>query len=394
METKRIVMTSTFYPPYHLGGDAAHVRMLRAELERRGHEVHVVHSLDAFRLKGGEVSGDPRSDARVHPTEGRFGGRSAMWTYLTGRDRRAERELGRLAAEVRPDWVHHHNISLLGAKVLSGSEAPKVYTAHDYWLICPRSDLMYLGRETCGRQRCLSCSLRTGRPPQLWRPLLMPEALRSIRLLISPSRYMAGHLRSFLGLEAEVLPNFAPAPRRSWPLGEHCSFVGVLERNKGLDLLLRAFEDEELGSLHVMGKGSMEAEVREEERRSSGRISYKGFLTGEDLWREVGASKALLCPSAGNENSPLACIEALALGVPLVVSGRGGLPELVEDPECGRVCELTPGSIADAVRSVTAPTARTKLGENAFIRYQRHHEPSSYVDRYLRLCEAMRDVSD
>ena len=47
-------MASTFYPPYHLGGDAVHVRYLAEELVRRGHEVHVVHSLDAFALKPGE----------------------------------------------------------------------------------------------------------------------------------------------------------------------------------------------------------------------------------------------------------------------------------------------------------------------------------------------------
>ena len=41
METERIVMTSTFYPPYHLGGDAMHVKYLADELTRLGHEVHV-----------------------------------------------------------------------------------------------------------------------------------------------------------------------------------------------------------------------------------------------------------------------------------------------------------------------------------------------------------------
>ena len=38
METSCIVMTSTFYPPFHLGGDAVHVKMAE-ELVRQGHEV-------------------------------------------------------------------------------------------------------------------------------------------------------------------------------------------------------------------------------------------------------------------------------------------------------------------------------------------------------------------
>ena len=54
METAKILMVSTFYPPYHLGGDAIHVKYLADELSKAGHEVHVIHSLDAYNLKKNE----------------------------------------------------------------------------------------------------------------------------------------------------------------------------------------------------------------------------------------------------------------------------------------------------------------------------------------------------
>lgn len=390
METKRIVMTSTFYPPYHLGGDATHVKALKEELEKRGHEVHVLHSLDAFRLKS-EVMPEGRSQPGVHAVKGRMGKWSARGTYLTGRNGAAERELERLVKDVRPDWVHHHNISLLGAGVLKERDVPSVYTAHDYWLICPRSDLMFLGKETCAKRRCTYCSLATRRPPQVWRSWGMRKALDSIDLALAPSRFMAERLHSFLGIEAKVLPNFAVAPDFGPAgLGGHFSFVGVLERNKGLDLLLQAFKDERVRlGLHVMGRGSLEPLVREAERASEGRIAYKGFLEGRALWSEVAGSQALVCPSTGNENSPLACIEALALGVPLMVSSRGGLPELVDAPECGIVAGLSPGSLADALVRLSDPVIRERLAKNAFIRYQMNHQPGGYVESYLRLCEEM-----
>ncbi|MEM0449188.1 MAG: glycosyltransferase [Methanomassiliicoccales archaeon] len=395
MESKRIIMTSTFFPPFHLGGDATHVKMLRDELERRGHEVHIIYSLDAYRLKRGKVSGDIPSSPTIHPIEGRLRGVSAFATYLTGRNHRAESSLERLVAEIRPDWIHHHNISLLGAGVLYRSRFPSVYTAHDYWLICPRSDLMFKGKETCQIRKCSRCNVATGRPPQIWRPFLMPKALGSLRLIISPSHFLASRLQHFLGLEATVLPNFAPRPpSNNWPEGEHFCFVGVLEKGKGLHLLLKAFEDESLGSLHIMGKGSLEEEVRRMERLTGGRICYKGFLTGDELWQEMGSSRALICPSTGNENSPLACIEALSLGVPLIVTRRGGLPELVESPKCGESCEPEPRSIAEAVRVISDPSKRSELRKNAFMRYQRYHEPSSYIKRYLELCEMMMNGSE
>jgi len=200
---------------------------------------------------------------------------------------------------------------------------------------------------------------------------------------------MAGRLSHFLGIEAKVLPNFAGAPDVG-PVkpGGHFSFVGVLERNKGLHLLLDAFMDERIDQgLHIMGRGSLEPLVKEAERRTSGRVSYKGFLEGSALWSEVAGSQALVCPSTGNENSPLACIEALALGVPLLVSSRGGLPELVQDPECGLVADLDPGSIAEALIRISEPSLRERLTRNAFIRYQTNHKPGSYVESYLRMCK-------
>ena len=51
METLRFLFTTSFYPPYSIGGDATHVKYLAEELAREGHEVHVVHSIDAYRAK-------------------------------------------------------------------------------------------------------------------------------------------------------------------------------------------------------------------------------------------------------------------------------------------------------------------------------------------------------
>ena len=51
METFTFLMTSTFYPAYGIGGDALHVKWLSEQLGRAGHEVHVLYSEDAHRIK-------------------------------------------------------------------------------------------------------------------------------------------------------------------------------------------------------------------------------------------------------------------------------------------------------------------------------------------------------
>ncbi len=47
----RFCMVTTFYPPYHFGGDGVFVYRLTQALAERGHSVDVIHSVDAYRLQ-------------------------------------------------------------------------------------------------------------------------------------------------------------------------------------------------------------------------------------------------------------------------------------------------------------------------------------------------------
>jgi len=387
METERIVMTSTFYPPYHLGGDAVHVRYLAEELVRRGHEVHVIHSRDAFALKArGKDPAPIASDVIVHAISTPRGAASAQMAYLTGRCRAAERELARVVDEARPSWVHHHNISLLGQGMLDPLGPAQLYTVHDHWPVCPRSDLAYLGRDTCSKDRCVTCSLRTGRPPQLWRGAGFMARLRGIDRIIAPSEYMASFLRDRAGLPSTVLPNFVPPPgvvekKTGKP---HFVFVGVLEKHKGLDLLLQGYEKCGVkAELHVLGSGSLEPELKAAAERTGGRVRGLGFLSRKEVLEEVASAIALVAPSVCQENSPLSCIEALSVGTPLIVSRNGGLPDLVAGG-CGTVTDTTPDAIGRTMLEMESG-AREEASRNALQRFQTHHSPESYLRSYLEL---------
>lgn len=389
METERIVMTSTFYPPYHLGGDAVHVRYLAEELVRRGHEVHVVHSRDAYALKAKGKSPTPvASEVILHPVSTSLGGTSAQLTYMTGRSRAAERELEKVVSEVRPSWVHHHNISLLGQGMLEPLGVLQLYTVHDHWPVCPRSDLEYLGRETCTRNRCVSCSLRTGRPPQLWRGKGFRKRLEGIDRIIAPSEYMARFLKERAMLPSTVLPNFVPSPGKveMKDAPPHFVFVGVLEKHKGLDLLLRGYEECGVqAELHVLGSGSLEGELKAASERTGGRVRGLGFLSRKEVLEEVASAIALVAPSVCQENSPLSCIEALSVGTPLIVSGNGGLPDLVAGG-CGLVVGTTAKDIGEGMRRMEAAAEiRSEASRCALERYERFHSPESYLRSYLGL---------
>ncbi len=156
METLRFLMVTTFYPPYHLGGDAVHVQYLAEALAERGHEVHVEFSPAAALVKGvGSAPSEPNGDVHLHPIPSPFGGMQPLSAYLRGESRGVTRFHNRLVEDVKPDVIHHHNISLLGRGVVSREAAVKtLYPAHDYWLRCPRSDLFKYGRYPCDAPTC------------------------------------------------------------------------------------------------------------------------------------------------------------------------------------------------------------------------------------------------
>jgi len=392
-ETKTIIMTSTFYPPFHIGGDAVHVRYLAEELTKIGHEIHVIHDVDAYHLKRGRRRPqETKGQVNTYAIESKLGRISPVLTYLTGSNKIAERTLERLIKDENPDWVHHHNISLLGGRIMNMGNARRIYTAHDYWLLCQRSDFLRNGKGLCQDRKCLPCSLRSYKPYQLWRGQTFEHSIDRLDRIIAPSRFISSIMEHHLRKNPVVIPNFAPRiPRSSSTRNERPYFIFAsgLEKYKGLHLLLEAYSKADLESdLHVAGTGTLEPLVRQYEKATRGRIRHLGFLSRVKLIEEMTSARCLVAPSTCNENSPLSCIEALSLGVPLVVSTNGGLPELVQDPTCGIASKPSIEDITQSLRTIDEDKElRFELSRNALRRYDRYHSPERYLEAYMRVTE-------
>src|SRR5260221_461488 len=116
-----ICMVTTFYPPYHSGGEAFYIYCLSNELAKRGHRVTVVHCVDSYRV---QTSAPPRGEfphhpnVTVHALRHRLGRVSPLVTYLTGRPGLKSPALDRIFAAERFDVVHFHLITLFGPAVL------------------------------------------------------------------------------------------------------------------------------------------------------------------------------------------------------------------------------------------------------------------------------------
>ena len=335
MESLRFLMVTTFYPPYHIGGDAVHVRYLAKALAEQGHEVHVEFAPSAYRLKGGRgpLPALDEDGITVHPIPSRLGRLQPIGAYLSGGSRSVSRTHAELMSRLRPDVVHLHNISLLGFGVLRSRSATTLYTAHDYWVRCPRSDLFKYGRYPCDAPTCLRCTLVSGKPPQLWRYREGWRGLRGVDLVIAPSRFMMQALEGYLNCPIVHIPNFAPDPNpggRAWEPSDYYLYAGVYETHKGvLELAEAAGKNPTPWSVVLAGRGTLGNRLKRFEARADGRVKVHEWLAPDELARLYRSARAFVMPSLSWENSPLGAIEALSWGTPLLVSRRGGLEELL-----------------------------------------------------------------
>jgi glycosyltransferase involved in cell wall biosynthesis len=399
MDTRKFILTSSFYPPYHLGGDANHVRYLAEELAKRGNEVHVMHSLDAFRVKKKEIAQSYESHGVIlHTIESSFS-RSAYEAYVFGSAPRVTNCFRNLVREVKPDVVHHHNISLLGYKILERDASYlNLYTAHDYWLICPQNNLLRNGREICEKASCTFCALYLKRPPQIWRRGSgFRKAISQIDMLVAPSDYMREKITRKLPVMATTIPNFAPNPPTqitSSKLSRFLVYAGMLERHKGVLALLKAYKEvakQTQLKLVVVGDGTLAKEVREVTTQYGllDSIHFTGWLDRDLLYSLLRDAVSLVIPSICLENAPLVALEALSVSTPVVVSNLGGLPEIVSylDPQLSFSWEHE-GDFARAIDRCVS--TNTQLREKARQAYLEHFTPESYMSAYLQLLTSLQ----
>ena len=208
-------MVTTFYPPYHFGGEAMYLYHLTNELALRGHEVTVVHCVDSFNVLTSEP---PRGDfpqpsnVTVERLHSPLGPLSPVVTYVAGTPGLKARQLKRILTPGRFDVVHFHLVTLVGGPgILRYGDGVKLYTTHDHWLVCPMYDLWRYNRELCDRRECLRCTLSFRRPPQLWRYTRWQRHLANVDLFLSPSRStIEQHRARGFPYPMQHLPYFLP----------------------------------------------------------------------------------------------------------------------------------------------------------------------------------------
>lgn len=150
-------------------------------------------------------------------------------------------------------------------------------------------------------------------------------------------------------------------------------FLSRLDPIKGLPILLKALAVsqkhacENVG-LIIAGQGADEyvAELRllAKELGISGSVRFAGFLHGEDKARVLKEADIFVLPSY-HENFSLAAAEAMAAGLPVIVSDQVGIAREISEAGAGIVVPAdSPAALAEAICKFADPHARQIAGEN------------------------------
>lgn len=166
-------------------------------------------------------------------------------------------------------------------------------------------------------------------------------------------------------------------------------FCGKLTRKKGADMIAplanRLGADYEI---QYVGGGKLDAEAA-----GSGSVVAIGVVPYEKMHELYGSVDALFIPSV-REGCPLAVLEAMACGLPVVGNDCSGIPELVEDGEGGFLSEI--GQIepyAEAFEKLRSdPQLCRSMGEFNRVRVEERFTLAQMVDQYKALFESAREA--
>lgn len=131
--------------------------------------------------------------------------------------------------------------------------------------------------------------------------------------------------------------------------------LGALIARKGHDIVIRAIADVPGATLLIAGEGEergrLEALVAQ--LKLGDRVRLLGAVAHDALPELLAAADVMALASA-SEGLANAWVEALASGVPVVITDAGGAHELVDRPEAGAVVARTPAAFAGAIRALLA----------------------------------------
>lgn len=316
----------------------------------------------------------------------------------------------RLAAELRSldprdTVVHVHAF----AKALSpsigvslrASGLPLLYTMHEYFLVCPNGGFYeYPAARICHRTPMSADCVTTHCDARSYPRKLIRVVRHAALDHVAGMRTLFPHVITISALQEEVVSRHLPSgtrfhrvdnpisviqgPPRSTPPGEFL-FVGRISTEKGAPVFAEAARRAGVRAVFLgdgPGAAALEAAYPE--------VQILGWKDEAEVQTLMRQARALVFPSVWYEGQPLTVYEALASGLPVLVSDACAGREAVVDGETGfwfRSSDVD--ALAAHLVRLKDDAVAAQMGRAAYDRYWAN--PLT-LDRHLDRIEAVYDA--
>jgi len=177
-------------------------------------------------------------------------------------------------------------------------------------------------------------------------------------------------------------------------------FLSRVDPIKGLDLLLNGFGRIQTthpdAALLVAGNGDegYTARLREQARQLGiqREVTWAGFLEGEEKRAAFAASAVFVLPSY-SENFGVAVVEAMASGLPVIVSDRVGIHREVAEAKAGLIVRCNANELSDGVvRMLSDGEERRQMSRNALL-LAKKFSPEVVCERLIEVYQGLAEKS-
>lgn len=264
----------------------------------------------------------------------------------------------KLLNEFKPDIIHIHNIyHQISPSILSEAKKhnlPVIMHIHDYKLVCPNYKMFNKGKvcekckgglfHMCFFTRCVKgCFIQSflATIEMYLHHDILKIYKKNIDLYIAPSQFVKDKLVAWK-VEADkikVVPHYLDTKKfePQYELGNYLLYFGRLDKEKGIDKLIEAMTKVKDKKLKIIGAGPDNKHLSKliNKLELTGKVELIGPKYGQELYKYIQNSYAVVVPSQWYEIFGLVNLEAAALGKLVIASNIGGIPEVIKDQQTG-----------------------------------------------------------
>ncbi len=336
----KICLITSIFNTMESGGAAIYVRRLIQELAKN-HEVFVITALGGRSISNKNETNpkliqlDPQTQIRVYELLNKKStildkSKKILWISMSIWNFFAYLQIKKILEKEKPDIVHTNTIKRFSTSIFSAItklKIPHVHTIHDFELISPWYFLF-----------------RNGKPithfnfsERMYIKFKKKTSLNIDSVICPTQKTLDLHVKEgfFNKSEKFVVPHGLRLEKKSNPkkfLKKEFVFIGGLIDYKGPQIAIQAFKKvkDNDALLHIVGKGKNLDNLK---KMADGdkRIIFHGFVKDKAEKNQIlENSSFLIFSSLCYETFGLTMIEAMSMGLPVIGSNIGSVPELVK----------------------------------------------------------------